>query len=72
MIMKYSINERIKFNMAVEGAKILGECADRERRGSCFAFKKMLHYTGGNPPWLHRSRPKKNQMHIMHGRRGRR
>lgn len=67
---RFPINERIKFDMAVEKAKMLDECADRERRGLRSVFRKMLHYAGGNPSWLHKPRPKKSQMRIVRGRSG--
>ena len=65
---RFPINERIKFDMAVEKAKMLDDCSDRERRGFCSVFKKMLHYTGGNPSWLRKPRPKKSQMRLKRGR----
>lgn len=67
---RFPINERIKFDMAVEKAKMLDECADRERSGFGSSFKKMLRYTGGNPPWLRKPRPKKSQMRPKRGRSG--
>lgn len=57
---RFPINERIKFDMTVEEAKMLGECAKRGSRGFGSVFKKMLHYMGGNPSWLRKPRRMKD------------
>lgn len=67
---RFPINERIKFDMAVEEAKMLGESAKNGRRGFGSAFEKMQRYAGGDPSWLRKPRPKKCQVRFVRGRGG--
>ena len=50
---RYSINDRIKFDMAVEKARLVKE-AEREHWRQKGVVVKSVRLSGGNPPWMTR------------------
>ena len=52
---RYPINDRIKFDMAVEKARLVNE-AEREHWRQKGVVVKSVMLSGGNPPWMTRFR----------------
>lgn len=51
---RYSINDRIKFDMAVEKARLVKEAEREHGRRKGVVAKSVRLSGGGNPPWVTR------------------
>ena len=67
---RYEINDRIKFDMAVEKASVLKSLSEQEKnRVGGGAVRKAMKMSGGAPIWLRTSRPSKYSLPRKKGER---
>lgn len=67
---RFGINDRIKFDMAVERASVLKSLSEQKKnRAGGGVVHKSVKLSGGAPSWLRTSRPSKYSLPRKKGER---